>query len=65
MKHHLKLRDWIDVDEIDWYFLSHNPNAISLLERNLDKIEWDCLSLNPNAIHLLEKNFDKIDWGEL
>ena len=61
MKHHLKLRDWVDIDQIDWGDLSYNPNAIHLLERNLDKIQWWNLSENPNAIHLLERNFDKID----
>src|SRR5436305_2060669 len=50
---------------IDWNFLSRNPNAIHLLEKNLDKINWSLLSSNPNAIHLLEKNLDKIDWDKL
>ena len=62
MEHHLKLRDWIDVDELVWEFLSLNPNAIHLLEKNLDQIYWEQLSENPNAIDLLERNFDKIDW---
>ena len=62
-----KLRDWIDInnlskDKISWYFLSQNPNVISLLEQNFDKINWNGLSRNPNAIHLLEKNMDKINW---
>ena len=38
MKHHLKFRDWIDVDKIDWGYLSYNPNAIYLLEQNQNKI---------------------------
>ena len=25
---------------IDWYYLSGNPNAISILEKNLDKVDW-------------------------
>ena len=65
MKHHLKLRDWIDIDQINWFTLSQNPNAIHLLENNLDKVNWDWLSRNPNAIDLLEKNFDKINWYHL
>ena len=65
MKHHLKFRDWIDINKIDWEFLSRNPNAIHLLEQNLNKIDWCWLSVNRNAIHLLERNLDKIDWGRL
>jgi hypothetical protein len=26
----LKLRDWIDIDKINWYYLTKNPNAIHL-----------------------------------
>ena len=46
-------------------YLSHNPNAIHLLEQNPNKIDWSWLSKNPNAIHLLEQNPDKIDWCNL
>ena len=60
-----KLRNWININNLDWSFLSGNPNAIDLLEKNQDKIDWNWLSINPNAIHLLEKNQDKIDWGFL
>ena len=35
-------------DKIDWYYLSSNPNAISILEQNLDKINWIQLSENPS-----------------
>ena len=62
-----KLRDWIDIDKLEWDYLSlsTNKNAISLLEKNLDKIDWSNLSENKNAISLLEKNLDKIDWKYL
>ena len=60
-----KLRDWIDIDKLEWCLLSSNPNAINLLEENPDKIDWSNLSSNPNAIKLLEENPDKIDWCEL
>ena len=60
-----KLRDWIDINKIDWFDLSRNPNAIHLLEQNMNKIYWFLLSVNSNAIHLLEKNMDKIDWYDL
>jgi hypothetical protein len=29
----LKLRDWIDINKIDWDTLSINPNAIELLKK--------------------------------
>ncbi len=60
-----KLRNWIDVNKLNWYVISGNLNAIHLLEQNLDKIDWDYLSGNPNAIYLLEQNPDKINWSVL
>ena len=60
-----KLLDCLDVNKLNWYSLSQNPNAIYLLEQNQDKINWDYLSLNKNAIHLLKQNQDKIDWFDL
>jgi len=55
--------------------LSGNPNAISLIERELqnnprsEKIDWKYLSLNPNAIHLIEwqltQHPKKIHWDYL
>ena len=41
------------MDKIDWRWLSLNPNAIYILEKNVDKIIWIMLSRNKNAIHLL------------
>ena len=55
----LKLRSWINPNNLDLYVLSRNPNAVDLLERNQHKIVWESLSYNPNAIHILEKNLDK------
>ena len=49
----LKLRDWIDINTLNWNDLSFNQNAIELLKENKDKINWYWLSLNPNAIELL------------
>ncbi len=37
----LKLRDWIDINKIDWGWLSLNSNAIELLKENQNKIDWD------------------------
>jgi hypothetical protein len=54
-----------NLDKIDWYLLSNNPNAIHLLEQNVDKISWHVLSQNPNAIRLLEQNIENIDWYHL
>jgi len=56
--------------ESQWLYLSENPCAIPILERNLDKINWYALSRNPNAFHILEKypekiHWDKIDWDGL
>ena len=50
---------------INWSWLSSNPGAIPLLEKNIDKIRWDLLSMNPEAIPLLEANLDKIYWYNL
>jgi hypothetical protein len=36
MEQFMILRDWIDVDKINWSSLSENPNAIHLLEQNPD-----------------------------
>lgn len=60
-----KFLEFINIDKIKWYWLSRNPNAIHILEKNLDKIDWNVLSANPNAIHLLENNLDKINWNML
>ena len=43
------LKDRVNSDThnaIDWEVLSSNPNAISILERNIDKINWSKLSYN-------------------
>jgi hypothetical protein len=58
----MKLRDWVDVYELDWECLSLNPAAIDLLRANPDKIDWWRLSGNPAAIDLLRANPDKVDW---
>ena len=58
----LKLRDWVNINKINWDGLSINPNAIELLKENQDKINWENLSFNINAISLLKENQDKIDW---
>lgn len=55
-------------DKIAWHWLSCNPAAIHILEKNLDesrrdgsicKIDWDSMSRNPNAVHLLQTHIDE------
>ena len=60
-----KLLDWIDIDKINWSYLSQNKNAIELLKLNKDKIDWYYLTENENAIDLLKENQDKIYWLDL
>ena len=47
--------EYIVDERLDWFWLSKNPNAISLLEQNIEKINWRHLSINPNAISLLAR----------
>ena len=37
------------LEQMNWFSLSSNPNAIHLLETNLDKVCWVSLSENPKA----------------
>ena len=55
-----KLRSSIPLGMLNWCWLSYNPNAIQILEKNLDKVHWGWLSMNPNAIQILENNLDKV-----
>ena len=57
----LKLRDWVNIDKIEWFSLSYNQNAVELLKENQDKIDWEALSFNKNAIELLKKKQDIIN----
>jgi hypothetical protein len=42
----LKLRDWIDINKINWCSLSLNPNAIELLKKiKIKFIEKICLKI--------------------
>ncbi len=63
-EHRWKLRDWIDINKLDWWGLSSNPNALYLLESNLNKINFNELSKNKNdyAIEILSKYPDKINY---
>jgi hypothetical protein len=59
------LYDMINTHFAFWNWISSNPSAVSLLEKNFVNIDWRQISKNPNAIHLLERNKDKIDWSNL
>src|SRR5438105_15437626 len=52
----IKCQYIVNLDRIDWSWLSKNPKAIELLTQNPDKINWYYLSVNHEAIHLLEAN---------
>jgi len=42
-----------NMDEINWYYLSLNYNAIHILEKNMDEIYGMCLVENKNGFQLL------------
>jgi hypothetical protein len=51
------------IDKLDFNWLCHNPNAISILEKNMNRsLDWGNLNSNPNAIRLLSNNVDCIIW---
>ena len=63
----MKLLDWIDINKLDWWELSGNPNVIDLLikyhknKRNISdnhRLNWSRLSLNPNIIDILIEYFN-------
>jgi hypothetical protein len=51
----LKLQDLININELNSYYLSRNPNAIELLRENQDKIDWWRLSQNPTQLNYYKK----------
>ena len=53
----LKLHDWINTSEIDFRYLSENPNAIDLLKQNENKISSYglCNNINPRIIKYYAK----------
>ena len=55
-----KLRDWIDIEKLNFTILSSNPSAIELLKTKPKEVVWYQLSSNPNAIELLKMNPRKI-----
>ena len=57
-----KLKDWIDLEKINWSYLSLNSAAIDLLKTHPEKIYWTYLSLNPAAIDLIRAHPEKTCW---
>jgi hypothetical protein len=51
--------------DINWNYLSLNPNAIPILEKYPQNINWYYLSRNKNAIELLKNNLSKISFDNL
>ena len=51
-----------DPQEIDWFELSSNPNAMEFIISNPNEIAWHSLTRNPSAIDFLRQNLDCIDW---
>lgn len=52
-------------NNVDWFNLSRNPSAVSLLEEHLDCVHWNMLSANPSAISLLQQYPERIRWRYL
>ena len=61
----MSLRDWIDIDNIDWFELSSNPSAVDMLMENPKEINWFNLSGNPEAIEIIKANMDMVGWSQL
>ena len=67
MPNKYKIREWIDIDDLDeyeaWYSLASNHRAIDFLKENKHKLDgdaWHELSMNPLAIDFLRENKDKV-----
>ena len=45
-----------------WRYISQNPNAMPLIDKNIDKVNWHALMSNTNkqAIELLKQNLRKV-----
>ena len=63
-EHYLRVHHNINVN---WWYLSMNPNAESILKQNQDKVDWLYLTKNrnPNIISIFEQNMDKVTWINL
>ena len=57
--HSYKLLDWIDINKIDWAYISENHRAAYLIETNMRKITWRFLSLNESMYYMFIHKFYK------
>ena len=48
-----ELLEWINIDDLDFSYLSTNHNAIEILKENKDKINWYGFSQNPSIFKLI------------
>ena len=63
-----KLTDWYPKERLRFDYLSTNPRAIGVLEKNISLIDWWGLCKNPQGIQLVEQNLDQLkdtDWINL
>ena len=58
----MELLNWVKKDNLSWFYLSKNSNAIEMLYENIDLINWFMFSQNENplAIELIEKTINNI-----
>lgn len=49
-----------DPSDYNWWCISRNPGAITLIEQNLDKVNWNGIALNHAASHLIVQYHHKI-----
>jgi len=64
-KPYYRLHSWININKLNWIFLSINPNAIELLKENQDKISINYISSNSSIFKLdyekMRKNFEDLE----
>jgi hypothetical protein len=48
-----------DENNISWFLLAQNPDAISIIKKYPEKINWTAISKNSNAIDILRKKWEE------
>jgi hypothetical protein len=48
-----------DENNISWFLLAQNPDAISIIRKYPEKMNWTALSKNSNAIDILREKWEK------
>lgn len=61
LEYHLN-NNTMTIYHVDWWNLSGNPSAISMLERHIEHVDWYQLSKNPNAISLIENYVSEFEY---